>query len=391
MKKLSLLIILRSIFGAESFSAPIIAFFYLNHIGVSFAEYSLSLTIVFFISAFLQVPMGIISDKFGRKNALILGELLYATIWLALILHPSSIIFYLSVVIMPIAVSLSSGNLESLAYEAVAGTSYETEFKLLMKNVSSYSVLFGAIAGVIGGYISKYNVVLPVVIDTAILYISTLLTWIIIPNVNNLKINQTRPSIRMITKTALDFSLSTPVFLNKIMIGAILFSVVRTLFTIYGPLISEASFDFSQIGLIIGLLSFISFCLIRLLPRYISKFDNENEIEVAMLCLVCLSGLIGLWSYLIIGALLLQQILRILSQYYSRYYINKCIPVEHESRVTLISFSYFVNMFTAGIFGAVVSFFISISNVNVAFSSLCFIAAILIYLLIKIRKDSFTI
>lgn len=387
MKKFSLLIIMRSIFGTESFSAPVIAFFYLRHVGISLSEYSLSLTCMFLLTAFLQVPTGILSDRIGRKKVLIFGELLYASTWLALIIFPSHPLFYLSAVIIPIASALSSGNLESLAYEALSKIGKEDEFKKVTKASATYSILGGAIAGILGGCISKHNIALPLAIDTAIIFTGAFLSWIILPNGTIKASDKAKSSIASIFKTALEFSRSSNEYLNRLLIGGLLFAVVRTLFTIYGPLLSESKFDLSQVGLIIGSLTLISFGLVKFLPKLITKLENDYEIEITMVFIVVASGILGLWSHLVLGALLLQQILRIFSQYYSRYYINKSIPVNHESRVTLLSFAFLVNLLIASLFGALESYLISITNVNVAFFVICALAGIAVFSLSKLRKS----
>ncbi|MGZ3770337.1 MAG: MFS transporter [Bdellovibrio sp.] len=388
MNKFKLLVIMRSIFGTESFSAPIIAFFYLRHIGISFSEYSFSLMLMFFIAAFMQVPTGMISDRLGRKKVLIVGELTYAFTWLLIILFPSRSLFYISALILPIASALSAGNLESLAYEALSGVGKEDEFKRIMKSSSNYAVLGGAIAGILGGFIAQFSIVMPLAIDTGIIFAGAISSWIILPQEKKQNSHRQSPGFSEIFKTAIEFSQSSDQYLNKILISAVLFAVVRTLFTIYGPLLSGANFDLSKVGLIIGCLTFTSFTLIKFLPNFTSRLEEDYKMEIAMIVFVIISGLLGLSSNTILASLLIQQILRVFTQYYSRYYINKCIPADHPSRVTLLSFSFLVNLTMAGTFGAIESYLISISNVNVAFTVICLSAGAAVFYLSRFRKDN---
>ncbi|MFK5675699.1 MFS transporter [Ligilactobacillus sp. LYQ60] len=129
---------------------------YLKQMGWSVGEIAL-LESVFTICQFLfEFPTGIISDRLGHKNALLLGETLSILYLITYFFPAQHWLLYVGFVLFALGLALISGTDVSLMYESVP----EAEKKKFLKYSGYFNMvaIFGmAISNALGGAIAKYS------------------------------------------------------------------------------------------------------------------------------------------------------------------------------------------------------------------------------------------
>ncbi len=373
MNQIKFLILHRSLFGTESISAAVLIFFFTRYMGLSLSEYIQASSLIFIIAAATQVPAGVISDWLGRKRVLVISEFAYALMQISLILYPTKTTFYISIIIFPIASSLAAGTFDSLLFET---QNNESNFKEWMKWSAKISIVSGSVLAIIGGYLAKVHLALPLAIDASLILAGACATWWIIPEVDSAK-KRDFIDVKRVISSAIEFSTQEqPQFLIKSLFAALIFAAVRCLFNVYAPFLEFNSFEITEVGWIIGGLGLSSSLLIQLFSRVKRESDFFESLEIKMISLIAISGVLACWTSAAVFALLVQQVLRTFSLYYSRYHLHSLIPANHPSRVTLVSFGFFLNMALCALINGIQGYLVSTIPINFVFSSICFLTGL---------------
>lgn len=137
------------------FSAVLIPFFTLWG-GISFAQVMI-LQAIFTFSVFaLEIPTGVIADKFSRKASLILASLVSLTGFLIYTISPNFWIFALGEFTLAFATSLISGADQAMVYDSLREIKKEKTSKKVLGRIESTGLLSLMIAAPIGGLIAQH-------------------------------------------------------------------------------------------------------------------------------------------------------------------------------------------------------------------------------------------
>ena len=155
-----------------------IDFLFLTQIkGISAADVMLKSTFYAFFSIVLQLPANVIVEFLGRKNSVILGNIL-SCLYMVIIMMSGSL-FDLIIAEFFSAMSFSIKNVAepSLLNESIPPSRYKSQIysKISAKGASGY-YLFNAISKVIAGALFTINGYLPVILSLSILIIVTILS-----------------------------------------------------------------------------------------------------------------------------------------------------------------------------------------------------------------------
>jgi len=109
-----------------------------------------------------EVPSGVISDLFGRRNTMIVSYLLLLLSIFFLYFGSSMLMFCLFAVVKALSRSLSSGTDKALIYDTLKAEGQEHLFKKATGIYQSAWALGGALGSLIGGFLAVYSLSLPV-------------------------------------------------------------------------------------------------------------------------------------------------------------------------------------------------------------------------------------
>lgn len=299
--------------------------------GISSSGYMFFVTISYFIKVILEIPSGVLADKYSKKKILFIGNTLFLISTLLFIISKSYVLFVLAIIINSINNCITTGIVNSLLYDF---NNKEYRFnKLIFKN-SFYSNLSYMLAMISGGVIGqKYGL-----INTYYLtLIPTIINFIIIclikdPNNNN---NNDIVINKSIFKNALLEIKNNPKIINIIMTNSIIFSVIKIVEESHPDYSNSLGISVFEIGIYTSLILVFS-----IIGNYIgSKIKKEFYGEIIkfspLFCGICIFLLGILNSYYGILFLLLFYI-------FSESFNNIFLVIVHDSvtsksRVTIES------------------------------------------------------
>lgn len=144
-----------------SFYAPV-AIIYYSHVAGSYTLGASIFAIVMIVSALVEVPTGIWSDKVGRKQTIVIGSLLTALSGLIYALSQNYTWLVVGAIAEGISRSFFSGNNDAFLYESSIDVGQEEYYDDYLGKTHSMEHLGIALGAVIGGFIATYSLRLSV-------------------------------------------------------------------------------------------------------------------------------------------------------------------------------------------------------------------------------------
>lgn len=282
--------------------------------GLTLPEVGIIQAIIFFSTFLLEVPTGIVADKFGRKNSILVGTISHVLALTIFVTAPTFLLFTISAIFTGAAWALISGAEEAYIDDTLVPTQ-KLSYKQLFSRVTiadESSTILGMLAGTV--LVSYWGLQAPFILAVASMILTALVLFLFLPKdaqpIDEDEVIIESPSDLKTTLTK--YQKYVPLFI----ILAILFESARML---WQPALVSQGWEIAQLGVIFAGLKVFS-----LLGSFVAEkiqYKSITTINIAGvtggLALLGLSsqfailGLIGLSIYFF-----LENILRInLSSY----------------------------------------------------------------------------
>lgn len=298
--------------------------------GISSSGYMFFVTISYFIKVILEIPSGILADKYSKKKILFIGNALFLISTLLFIISKSYALFVLAVIISSVNNCITTGIVNSLLYDF---NNKEDKFnKLIFRNSLSYNISY-MLAMILGGIIGqKYGLITTYYLTL----IPTIINFVIISLIKEPKKNNNDEVInKSIFKNALVEIKNNAKIINMIITNSIIFSIIKIVEESHPNYSSSLGISVFEIGIYTSLI--LVFCIIgncigsKIKPAFYSKIIRFNP----LFCGLCIFLLGFLNSYFGILFLLLFYI-------FSESFNNIFLTIVHnsvtsKSRVTIES------------------------------------------------------
>ena len=276
-------------------NAIIVLFFQEN--GLTLMEVMILQSVYSFTIAITEIPSGYFADFFGRKNSLICSTILTFCGYLIFSNFSSFEFFVCAQIIIALGGSLMSGADSALMYDTLLEIKEEKQYTKIEGRTYGIGNFSEAIAGLLGGLLATSSLLLPVQIQTAILFlcIPTAVS-LVEPSVKKEdKINKGFHSILKVVKFSLIENiklrwliiyssimgvstlsaawLAQP-FFKSIDISLVYYGVLWAFLNVTAGFSSVNSYKYEQkhntpnLLLILGILMSLSFFVIYFLPNY---------------------------------------------------------------------------------------------------------------------------
>lgn len=354
------LLLIRGFLGYETILAPVIAVFYIKYVGLSFSQYAFLESLLTILIAFFEIPSGYLADRLGRKKLYIMSQTSYIFSKLIVCMFPSFLVAIASTMIAGISLSMSSGNLEAIYYEAFATEDKVDELRRLYGKAASLTFVTSIFTSIVGGYLASIQIVLPIIVDTTVIAIGVLFTWWLLkeaPRRQEVEIFVGNYSLIKFKKTFEKLFRYEGLLLFTL-ISSLVFATLRVSYTFYQPYLQSSGVKLEYFGFVFAGFNMVSAVFSYLENKVINWFDSEKKLVLCMgfILIISFAGLYYFQSMIGIAFLFLQQVVRGFSQPFFAVQKNKYIPIQSDSRVTLLSIGNFVSMLLIS-FG---TFFLSI-------------------------------
>ena len=275
---------------------PIIVLFFQEN-GLTLMEVMILQSVYSLTIAITEIPSGYIADFFGRKNSLIFSTILTFCGYLIFSNFSSFEFFVCAQVIIALGGSLMSGADSALMYDTLLEIKEEKQYTKIEGRTYGIGNFSEAIAGLLGGLLATSSLLLPIQIQTAVLFLCIpIAVSLVEPSIH--KDNKLKNGLHTILKVV-KFSLIENIklrwliiyssimgvatlsaawlaqpFFKSIDISLIYYGVLWASLNVTAGISSVNSYKYEQknntpnLLLILGILMSLSFFIIYLLPNY---------------------------------------------------------------------------------------------------------------------------
>ena len=278
-----------------------IDFLFLTQIkGISAADVMLKSTFYAFFGIILQLPANVIVEFLGRKNSVVLGNVLNC-MYMAIIMMSGSL-FDLIIAEFFSSVSFAIKNVAepSLLNESIPPSRYKSQIysKISAKGASGYYAL-NAISKVVAGALFVINGYLPVILSLIFLIIVTILSIGFIEPIQKKK----KGNVLEIYKTEIQnvkdgftFILKSERLKALILCASLIYALLSILQTYHVSLQEDIGLSSFMIGIIAAIGGLVASYASKKQAQFHNKFRNRSLYVICMILSITtmLSGIFGI-------------------------------------------------------------------------------------------------
>ena len=402
IKKCKRIYLLNQIFFPDSFLVIIEVLFFLEYFKLIFLQFSSIISVSILVSTIFEIPSGIISDKYGRKKILIIGNLIdisgvFFLIFFVTFYKSSFTLVVIIECIRALGRTLASGNFDILIFEMYKNSKVEEiDLKKDTTTFFSVGVLLSSIFAYTSTYLYSLFLLLPLLVDTLIKIIK-LISYFFLEDrfkYKSLKINEYKEKffLNKNLRKIVDKDYSN--IIKTIFIFSLIFVISRVTFSLYQPIFQEAGISLKYYGITIFFLNFSLFLITFSKKEFLSKLSEKKSIKIivtilmAQILIYFINFSINLiFRYFLIFIMLTgMQIIRIIAEGLSKYFINQSLEkIDNKSfffslYYTVISILFSISFQSLGIIQDNLKSFIN------AYIVICLFFSILVYILFLFKN-----
>lgn len=278
-----------------------IDFLFLTQIkGISAADVMLKSTFYAFFSMALQIPANIIVEFLGRKNSIILGNILSCLYMVMIMMSRNLIDLIIAEFFSAMSFTIKNIAEPSLLNESIPPSRYKSQIysKISSKGASGYYVI-GAISKIIAGALFTINGYLPIILSLLILVLVTVLSIGFIEPVKKKKKGNAvliyRVEMRNV-KEGFAFVLKSERLKALILCASLIYSLLSILSTYHVSLQEDIGLSSFVIGIIAAIGGLASAYASKMQAKFHNKFRNQSLFTICMLLSIStiIAGIFGI-------------------------------------------------------------------------------------------------
>ena len=278
-----------------------IDFLFLTQIkGISAADVMLKSTFYAFFSIILQLPANVIVEFLGRKNSLILGNVLNCLYMTIIMMSGSLLDLIIAEFFGAIAFSIKNVAEPSLLNESIPPSRYKSQIyaKISAKGASGY-YLFNAISKIIAGALFTINGYIPVILSLVILIIVTILSIGFIEPIRKKKkgnaVFMYKTEMQNV-KEGFTFVLKSERLKALILCASLIYALLSILQTYHVSLQEDIGLSAFIIGIIAAIGGLASSYASKTQAQFHNKFRNQSLFTICMILSIStiIAGLFGI-------------------------------------------------------------------------------------------------
>ena len=278
-----------------------IDFLFLTQVkGISSADVMLKSTFYAFFSIILQIPANIVVEFLGRKNSLILGNILSCFYMVIIMMSRSLFDLIIAEAFSAMAFSIKNVAEPSLLNESIPPSRYKSQIfsKISAKGASGYYIL-SSISKIIAGALFTINGYLPIICSLAILIIVTILSIGFIEPIKKKKKGKATLMYMEEIKNVKDgfaFILKSERLKALILCASLIYALLSVLQTYHVSLQEDIGLSSFAIGIISAIACMVSAYASKRQEQFHNRFKNKSLITISMILSIStiISGIFGI-------------------------------------------------------------------------------------------------
>ena len=365
---------------------PIIVIFFKEN-GLSLTQIMILQSVYSLTVALTEIPSGYFADFFGRKKSIIISTILSFCGYLIFSNYCSFEAFIIAEILVALGGSLMSGADSALMYDSLKKLKKEERYTQIEGKSYAIGNFSESIAGLIGGLIASVSIVLPVQIQTIVLFFSIPVAFSLV----DIRYESENKNILYNIKNALSFSLRE----NSKLKWLIIFSSIMGVGTLSAAWLAQPFFQSIEIPIIYFGLLWATLNMTSGVSSYNShKIETKsygNKLLLTVSLIMSFSFVIIFWINNYVGLFFLYLI------YYNRGIITPILKnqinkiTNSEIRATVLSIRSFILRISFAIVAPILGFIgdkMSISYSFLIIGTLVFIVSCLSVYKLKTNSSS---
>lgn len=267
--------------------------------GISDANIVLASSIYAFSSIIVQVPIALFVDKVGKRNALVIGNVLNVLCMIMVMICPNFICYVIEECINAIAFGIKSVTESSLLNSSIPECKNKSDIftKIHSKGYSKYYYI-SAISTFVCGMLYDINPYIPIVLCIIFCILGTIISTRFF-EIDNIKSNNKNVKYVQDLKSAFSFILKSNRLRSLLIILGFIWGILILFGTYKITLLKDLNVSATYIGIISAVLSIMTGRMSTLSNKFNEKYKNKT---------LTIIGLMVTISFLLAGAISIMQI-----------------------------------------------------------------------------------
>lgn len=342
-----------------------VIFLFLESINVNVNQFFLILGFFSLITLILEIPSGYMSDRWGRKNTLLIGSIAASIGMLVWTTSDGFMQYMVGEFFWAIGFVCFSGTVEATMYDTLLEQGKESDYRIIAGRTQSINTTVQAIVSIIGGFIAAtislraaYWLSVPFVLATIPLALT-----IIEPTRHKL---QEAGHIDLMARVTMDTLFHRAALSKIVLLSATTISMIGILLWFTQPYQELIQLPTEYFGITHAIVLFMAAIFAQITPKLERRFDDR------LLFLIIVMFIIG--TYLILGftasifglvILLMGRSLTGVTLPLSNALINQM--TSSDIRATVLSVRSFINMLIIAIASPVIGYWAEMLTLHQAF------------------------
>ncbi|MGM0331325.1 MFS transporter [Enterococcus sp. AZ050] len=255
---------------------PVMTLIYLSK-GLSFFEIGLLNSVGSIVIAVLEVPSGLLADKFGRKKNLIIGNFLNILFVLLLYISQHFYGLLLAEIVFSVASCLISGTDASLLYDSLKQKNLEKEYAKVVAKNRSITIFLSIFTVILATFLlEKYTWLL--FLSSFLLYLTMFGATMFLTEMKNLSENEEEADTKKAKPSFLTAFKKNQLFLFLALFSSVIILLVSNLSVLASPILIENGMKLKHTGYVMAGAKILSIILLRNQSR-ILKLLQKNVLK----------------------------------------------------------------------------------------------------------------
>lgn len=343
-----------------------------------------------------------ITDFIGKRNSIILGNILLLCYMLILLLLPGAISIILANLIFAIGYDIKTIAESNLLYDSVSTRGGDGLYSKLEAKGGSWYYILDGIASLIAGYLFVINNYLPMFICLGFIIISTILSFgfkdiyeVKKEDIKKDSFKNTIKEYKHVLKKSFKFILKSKRMKAYVLFQMVLYSLISIIDTYQGDLLTDIGIGEEQFSMIFAILTLIGGISISLKKPIEKNFKNRTLSFISLLYIgacIIVGGISTIYTNQSIIPIILimyaiQKMCTSIWYILEAKYLKNFTTEEMRNKIT---FTYeFIGGIAASIFSILGGLLLEIINVENAFLVVGIISLVIMIIVLNYMKTRF--
>ena len=247
----------------------------------------------YLFAMFSQVPATFIIEFLGRKNSIILGNILSCIYMVVIVFSQNLFNLIIAEILSAISFAIKESAEPSLLNESIPPTKQKSKIfaKISEKGISNYYIL-NAISTVIAGILYEINPYIPLVLSLATLIIVTFLSTLFIEPVKKTQKKKTQVVDQWKEiKESFAFVLKSERVKSLILFSSIMTAILVVLGSYEVSLMEDLDISASSVGVLFAILGIISSIGTKKQEKFHNRYHNKSLMVIGFVTILgCILG-----------------------------------------------------------------------------------------------------